>query len=216
MKKAAIFDMDGLLFDTERLYQESWIKMAERFGQIPAPGFPGAICGTSGAHALAVIRAHYPDVDAQAFWEGGIAWVAERAAFELPVKPGALEILQFLQGYGVRLAVASSSPREMILQNLRKAEMEPYFDVVLSGQQVEHGKPEPDIFQKAAEMLGFAPKDCYVFEDGINGVRAGIAAGCKTVMIPDLTPPTPDLQRDCAAVCASLLDARERLASGVL
>lgn len=216
MKQAAIFDMDGLLFDTERLYQESWVEMAKQFGQVPSPGFPQDICGTSGAHSLAVIRKHYPEVDAQAFLDGGTARVAECAAEYLPIKPGARELLDFLKGHGVRLAVASSSPLEMIMQNLGYAKMESYFDVIVSGRQVKNGKPKPDIFLKAAKMLGCAPKDCYVFEDGINGVYAGIAAGCVTVMVPDLMQPIPDLRKKCTAVCTSLLEVRDRIAGNEL
>ncbi len=216
MKQAAIFDMDGLLFDTERLYQESWVEMAKQFGRVPSPGFPQDICGTSGAHSLAIIRKHYPGVNAQAFLDAGTARVAERAAEYLPMKPGAQELLDFLKGCGVKLAVASSSPMEMIMQNLRYAKMELYFDVVVSGRQVINGKPEPDIFLKAAAMLGCAPKDCYVFEDGINGAYAGIAAGCVTVMVPDLMQPTPDLRKKCTAICTDLLEVRDRIAGNEL
>ena len=94
--------------------------------------------------------------------------------------------------------------------------MELYFDVVVSGRQVINGKPEPDIFLKAAAMLGCAPKDCYVFEDGINGAYAGIAAGCVTVMVPDLMQPTPDLRKKCTAICTDLLEVRDRIAGNEL
>lgn len=216
MKKAAIFDMDGLLFDTERLYQESWVEMAERFGQVPSPGFPQDICGSSGEQSLDIIRKHYPAVDAQAFLDGGIARVAELAAESLPEKPGAREILDFLKEHGAKLAVASSSPPEMIAQNLKQSGLERYFDAVVSGKQIPNGKPHPDIFLEAARLLGFSPTDCYVFEDGINGARAGIAAGCVTVLVPDLLPPTPDLLEHCAAICNNLLDARNQIVCGRL
>ena len=216
MKKAAIFDMDGLLFDTERLYRDSWVIVAKRFGQEPDPAFPRAICGTSGAHSLEVIRTHYPAVDAQAFWDCGVARVDELTARSVPVKPGAVEILAFFRERGMKLAVASSSPYEMILRNLEKSGLKGYFAVVLSGEQVERGKPEPDIFLKAAALLGCAPTDCYVFEDGINGSRAGVAAGCATVMVPDPTPPTDDLKQGCTAICVSLLEARDRMENGLL
>lgn len=216
MKKGAIFDMDGLLLDTERLYRESWIKMAEEFGQVPDPAFPKAISGTSGEFALELIHKHYPAIDPKAFWDSGVARVASLTEKEIPLKPGARELLTFFRSNGVKTAVASSSPTQMITHNLTVGGLLPYFDAIVSAQQVEHVKPAPDIFQEAAKRLSLAASDCYVFEDSINGCRAGFAAGCVTVMVPDLTPPTPEMEQRCDAICASLLDVRAQIAAGTL
>ena len=99
----------------------------------------------------------------------------------------------------------------MVEHNLELAGIAQYFDVVVSGQEVVYGKPEPDIFLLAAERLGLSPMDCYVFEDGINGVKAGLAAGCTTIMIPDLTPPTEELKHACAGIYSSLLEAKDAM-----
>lgn len=216
MKKGAIFDMDGLLFDTERIFRDSWTAMAQRFGQVPDPRFPAAVAGTSGEGMRDVIRRYYPAVDPYAFQSGCIAHAAELLRQDLPEKPGIRQILAFFQSQGTRLAVASSSGREMILDNLRRAGIDACFDAVVSGDQVSRGKPEPDIFLLAARQLDCPPEDCYVFEDGINGARAGIAAGCATVMIPDLFPPTEDLRTGCAGIFSSLLEAKEAIAAGRL
>ena len=204
--KGAIFDMDGLLLDTERLYRESWVEMAKQFGQRADPAFPSAVSGTSGEGMRQVIRKYYPAVDAFAFQAGCIARVDgildEQGP---PVKPGARELLEYLRARGFKTAVASSTKKERILSNLRQAEMSGLFDAIVSGQEAARGKPEPDIFLLAAERIGCAPGDCYVFEDSLNGVRAGMAAGCVTVMVPDLTPPPEGLA--VSAVCSSLLDA---------
>ena len=215
MKKGAIFDMDGLLFDTERLYQESWVEMARAFGQLPNPAFPSAVSGTSGEGMREVIRRYYPAVDPYAFQAGCFARVD--AVLENqgpPVKPGAGELLEYLSAQGVSIAVASSSGRDRILSNLRATGLERFFDAVVSGQQVERGKPEPDIFLLAAKEIGCPPEDCYVFEDSVNGVCAGIAAGCAAVMIPDMTPPPAGLQ--AWGICASLTEARRLIAEGRL
>lgn len=215
MKRGAIFDMDGLLLDTERLYQESWVEMARAFGQTPDPAFPAAVSGTSGEGMREVIRRYYPAVDPCAFQAGCIARVDgildEQGP---PVKPGAGELLEYLSTRGVKLAVASSSGRERILSNLRAARLDHFFDAVVSGQQVERGKPEPDIFLLAAREIGCPPEDCYVFEDSVNGVRAGMAAGCVTVMVPDLVPPPEGLP--VSAVCESLWDAKVLMEDGGL
>ncbi len=216
MKTGAIFDMDGLLFDTERLFQESWEVMAGRFGQVHNPAFPPAVAGTSGDSMREVIRRYYPAVDPQAFMDGCIGRTAEIIRRELPEKPGMREILALFREHGVKMAVASSSRRDMVEDNLRRAGILDCFGTVVSGQEVLHGKPAPDIFLLAARRLGLPPEDCYVFEDGVNGARAGIAAGCAAVMIPDLTPPTEDLRSGCAGIYPSLLAARDAVAAGEL
>ena len=100
------------------------------------------------------------------------------------------------------------------MSNLRYAGLDVFFDAVVSGQQVERGKPEPDVFLFAAKELQCLPEECYVFEDSINGVQAGAAAGCVTVMVPDLVPPCEGLRVN--AVCASLLEAKEMLERALL
>ena len=216
MKKGAIFDMDGLLFDTERLFQDGWVEMAKQFGQTPHPDFSMAVAGTSGAGMREVILRYYPEVDAGAFQAGCIAYAEEILSKGIPERPGMREILAFFRSHGVKIAVASGSGREMVLSNLRRAGVEAYFDAVVSSDEVERGKPAPDIFQLAAQRLGCAPEECYVFEDGVNGVRAGIAAGCATVMIPDLYQPTEELRRGCAGIYPSLCDAQKAIEANIL
>ncbi len=216
MKKGAIFDMDGLLFDTERLFRDSWVEMAKQFGQIHQPGFPAAVAGTSGEGMREVIRRFYPEVDAYAFQKGCIARTAEILRSGIPEKPGMREILTFFRDRGAKIAVASSSGQEMILRNLRSADIEALFDAVVSGNEVARGKPEPDIFLLAAGRLGCTPEDCYVFEDGINGARAGIAASCATIMIPDLYAPTQYLRTGCAGIFDSLPAAQKAIEAGIL
>ena len=204
MKRGAIFDMDGLLLDTERV-----------FGQTPFPEFPAAVSGTAGEGQRRVIRRYYPDVDAGAFQRDCISRVDgilnRRCA---PEKPGAREILEFFCEKGVQTAVASSSGRERILSNLRQTGLEGLFNAIVSSQEVSRGKPEPDIFLLAAERIGCAPEECYVFEDSINGVRAGMAAGCVTVMVPDLVPPPEGLA--VSRVCDSLRAAKVLIEKGLL
>lgn len=213
--KGAIFDMDGLLLDTERLYQESWVVMAREFGQTPDPLFPSAVSGTSGEGMREVIRRHYPAVDPGAFQAGCLARVDGILDEEgPPLKPGAREILEYCRARGIKTAAASSSGRARILANFRRAGLEGLFDAVVSGQEVERGKPEPDIFLLAASKIGCPPEDCCVFEDSVNGVRAGMAAGCTTVMVPDLVPPPAGLA--VSRVCAGLPEAKSLMEAGLL
>lgn len=104
----------------------------------------------------------------------------------------------------------------MIKKNLQNADVEDYFDVVLSSTEVEHPKPEPDVFLEAAKRLGFSPQDCYVFEDAIGGVKAGAAAGCSTVMIPDQVEPTDEIRVLCSGVFENLTLAAKAINEGEL
>jgi HAD superfamily hydrolase (TIGR01509 family) len=104
----------------------------------------------------------------------------------------------------------------IIERNLRNTHTDPYFKTVVSGKDVKHGKPAPDIFLYAAEKIGFDPKDCYVFEDGFNGIEAAYAAGCAPIMIPDQFQPTDEIRAMCVGVYDTLLDAKEAFEKGEL
>lgn len=212
MKQGAIFDMDGLLFDTERMYRDSWKQSAQQFGLVHNPDFPRAVCGSSGAHMREIILQYYPQVDAKAFTDDCILRVERELETHVPEKTGVRDILHYFKQHGVRVAVASSSKRATVLHNLKQADILSYFDAVVSGDQVTHGKPAPDIFLLAAQQIGCEPENCYVFEDGTNGIRAGAAAGCTTIMIPDLTPPNAQLEQLCAGIYPSLSDAMNAIA----
>lgn len=207
MLSGAVFDMDGLMFDTERVYRDTWVRLADLYGVPHNPEFPKAVCGTSGSHMVEVIRSYYPQVDAQRFCDDCLRLVDESLQEEVPVKKGLYEILEGMKKRGIRMAVASSSLPDLIRRNLNKAGVYDYFDAVISGTEVEHGKPAPDIFLLAAERIGLPPSQCYVFEDGRNGIYAGVAAGCRTIMIPDLTEPDEEIRRICYGIYEDLSTA---------
>jgi len=213
--RGAIFDMDGLLLDTERVYHENWLETARRFGQTPYPEFPLAVTGTTGEEQRQIIHRYFPEVDARVFQEECISRVYRQLGEHCaPEKPGARALLEYFRFQGVKTALASSSSRERILDNLRQTDLGDLFDVIVDGEEVERGKPEPDIFLLAAKRLGFSPEKCYVFEDSLNGVRAGMAAGCATVMVPDLVQPPEGLA--VHKICASLTEAKMLIEQGLL
>ena len=188
--KAAIFDMDGLLFDSETIFDRAWKMLAENYGFYLDPKMQEELRGCSGKVMRNIVNRYLPNQD---------AFVLQNELFEnalslereyIPIKPGVFEILDYFKSRGFKLAIASSSPEDMIKNNLKVSNTKNYFDVIVNGREVENGKPSPDIFLLACEKLGFKPEECFVFEDAIAGVAAGVKAGCKTIMIPDLVMPT--------------------------
>ena len=214
MKKGAIFDMDGLLFDTETVYQRGWTVIADEFGVERKPELGKACCGTCGDLTRRLVHEYHPTVDADAYVRRVIEYVRDEAAKHLPVMTGAREILMYFRTRGIRMATASSSTCEQIERTLKQSGLYEYFDAVIGGDLVANGKPAPDIFLLASDRIGIQPMDSYVFEDGYNGLRGAAAAGCTPVMIPDTMPPTDEMREICAGIYPSLLAALDAVQQG--
>ncbi|MCI9153460.1 HAD family phosphatase [Lachnospiraceae bacterium] len=204
----AIFDMDGVLFDTERIYQETWHELAEERRIELGSGFLKAITGTNGERMRRVVEEYYQVPDGLTVMEECMNRMKRKLSEHVPIKDGVCEILHFFREQGVRMAVASSSLPGQIEANLQRAGIRDYFNAVVSGTEVESGKPAPDIFLRAAERIGCRPEECFVFEDSENGVRAGHAAGCITVMVPDLIEPSEAIRPYCAWICRDFFEVR--------
>lgn len=205
--RGAIFDMDGLLIDSERIWQRFFHEAAAERGITLPESFPREICGTGGEESRRVLGLHFPGCDPEALLRAVSAQVHREEENGVPLKPGAEAILRGLRGAGYRLAVASSSPQEMIRHNLRLDGVDTLFHVLTSGREAAHPKPQPDVFLLAAERLGLPPEECWVFEDSFRGVEAGSRAGCRVVMVPDQAPPTEEIRALCFAVCRDLNEA---------
>lgn len=207
MKKAAIFDMDGLLLDTEKIYQDGWRKLAPLFVEHPHPDVPKACCGSAGEQVIQILREYYPGVDGYAYLQSVIHYYAKHVEKEISLKPGVKDLLEYFKEQGVKMAVASSTFPQQIHRNLTITGIISYFNVIVSSLEVEHNKPYPDVFLKAADKLGYQPSDCYVFEDAVNGVKAGLAAGCSTIMIPESQDPISDFYQSCTGIYDNLEEA---------
>ena len=217
MLHGAIFDMDGTLFDTEKLYRRAWLDVAAEFGEEKNYELPTAISGTNlGEASYKVIRRFYPNIDAEAYLARVLVEVRAAAERNLELMTGVEEILDFFKSAGVVMAVASSAPVAVIEKNLTRANLRGYFKVLVGGDLVTNGKPAPDIFLLAAERLNLAPKDCYIFEDSLNGIRAAAASGGAAIMIPDTVQPTEDIKKICAAIFPNLNEARLAIEEGRL
>ena len=184
MIQAIIFDMDGTLLDTQRIYVEAWNLAGEHQGLPNLGRHIAAVCGMNEIGWGNFLVEHYPSIDLDTFKKEVIDHVT--AHLEVQFMPGARKTLEFLKKAGIPMAVASGTDTATIREHMKKLDAVHYFDAFVGGEQVQNGKPAPDIFLKAAEELGFEPEDCFVAEDSANGVRAGYAAGMKCIGIPDI------------------------------
>ena len=202
-----IFDQDGLLFDTEIVYQRAWIEAGQRLGFTIDPALPKRFCGRGRTEISAFIREEFPSVDVEAYLRTGeeLAWSRQLASVPVP-KRGLMEMLSFCHASGIRTAVASSSPRHVVEHNLAAAGIIDSFDAIATGDEVEHSKPAPDIFLLAASRIGIGPESCCVFEDAFSGIRGAVAADMGAVLIPDQVAPTDEIRTICH-VCSDLLAA---------
>lgn len=204
----AIFDQDGLLFDTERIFQLAWLESASEQGVAIDPLFPRTFCGKPQSLIAEISKKAYPALDVEKYCKRAVDLAWSRQLSSVPEKkPGLLDMLEFCRANGVKTAVASSSTIKVIEHNLVSSGIRDYIDAIAYGEEVEHGKPAPDIFLLAAKRLGIAPRCCCVFEDAISGILGAWEAGCRAVMIPDLVEPNAEVFGKCL-VYPSLSAAR--------
>ncbi len=211
--KAVVFDMDGVLFDTEKLCMDSWCTIAKE-QNVPdmEEVFPKCI-GRNAKDTEKIIYEHYgKDFDYEGFCKITSEWfwnyVEEKG---LPVKIGVREILDYLQKEGYAIGLASSTKYSSVMHHLAEAKITDYFSVVVTGDMVEHSKPNPDIYLLACERLGVSPKEAYAIEDSFNGIRAAYGAGMKPIMVPDLLSPDEEMEKLSTLICKDLLEVMERL-----
>jgi len=206
--KALVFDMDGLIFDSERIVQRSW----NLSGQVLGLGNVGEhIYYTLGLNRASRkkyyeenIRRDFPFEEFTALTRRTFFEIVEREG--LPMKPGVKEILTYGKENGMKLALATSSSRDYAMKCLREAGIDTYFDGIVCGDMVSHSKPDPEIYLRACELVGIQPEEALAFEDAPAGIEAAYRAGMKVVMIPDLVQPTEKVESMLWEKWETLLD----------
>ena len=210
---AVIFDMDGLMLDTEPLAMRAWSEAAAALGVAFDDALALAMVGRSFADCAAMVEAHYGDgypvTELLGSWHASFDAIVERDG--IAVKPGVRELLDWLSAQGIARGVATSTRRERARAKLADAALLPHFQTVVGGDDVARGKPAPDIYVEAARRLGASPPACLVLEDSEPGVRAALAAGMTTVMVPDLHAPSTAITAAGALVVPTLLAVLEQL-----
>jgi HAD superfamily hydrolase (TIGR01509 family) len=204
--RAAVFDMDGLLLDSERPILESWLQASREHGMPIERELLLDVIGRSGQEGREALRAAlgagFPIDTVRA--RAQVLVQAARVDGHV-LKAGVVDLLLRLKRAKVRCGVASSTRREEVERRLAGTQVAHYFDALAAGDEVARGKPQPDVFLLAAERLGVAPEDCIVFEDSEPGARGALAAGMAVVVVPDLKQPSPELARLAFAVLPSLV-----------
>ena len=207
---AVIFDMDGLLFDTEALWNEALLSAAAEGGHEVADELVSKSTGVRRSQCRALFLSHFGEDflfdDFHANWVRHFWLIAENT---LALKPGALELLEILDQFRLPRAIATSSSRTTVERHLTSHSLMDRFDEIICRGDYEKGKPAPDPFLKAAERLGVEPRLCLALEDSHIGVRSAAAAGMMTVMVPDLLEPTEDICTLCVFVARDLHQVRD-------
>lgn len=210
---AVVFDMDGLIFDSERAGFECWSEVAKTYGYHDITALYRECIGCSRMRVEKLVKGAFgEDFPFDRFREKVFTLYTGRyGGGKMPVKPGAREILAYLKEKGKKTALASSSDREMVLRLLDGAGLTEYFDGIVAGDMVKKSKPEPDIFLAACRLLGTAPERTLAVEDSFNGIRAAHAGGLRPVMVPDMLPADEEMRSLAETVEDSLLDVIRRL-----
>lgn len=206
MIRAVIFDMDGLMFDTERLAKEAWIQVGQELGFQIDERVICQIRGATPAASAAVFEKEFGKAFNYPMAKQKRNLLVERRIDEegIPVKKGLHNLLCYLKENGIFCAVATSSPENVLKKYLHQAEVEGYFDSLISSDQVRHSKPDPECFLMSAAALGVEPADCLVLEDSANGLRAAHNAGMQSICIPDLALPDQDALASAAGILRDL------------
>lgn len=209
--KAVIFDMDGVLFDTERMYLNAWKLLGDKYGFADAEQSAIECIGLSFADSSELLKKKYGEHFKLSEYQEEIHHMVTEKMFRdgMPLKPGAKEILQYLSDIGYPLGLASSTITYRVQQFLEKAELKQYFDIIVGGDMIEHSKPDPQIYLLACEKLGYKPEDTVAVEDSRNGILSAYNAGMMTFMVPDIVQPNKQVLKMVSKKFDSLFGVKE-------
>ena len=192
---AVVFDADGTLFDTETVMHRIWIEVGQEMGE-PRPGIEYLeYVGMNRPVMLRRMEEYGPGFDGEEFLRRVSQGLQDRIELEgVPLKPGAWEILAHLHRQGIPMALATSTQRVRTDRRLELTGFNRYFQATVTGDEVTCGKPDPQIYLRACQKLGADPCRCLAVEDSRNGILSAHAAGMAVAMVPDMIPPTPELE----------------------
>lgn len=214
---AVIFDMDGVILDSEQLVVQCWQKIAGKYNIDNIEKFCIAALGLNREAAkklfVQMYDGRYGDEERYEILKSEMSAAFHKAASEggLTLKPGVKDTLKSLTDDGISCALATSTRREVVIPELTNLGVIEYFDKLICGDMVARSKPAPDIFLKACEELNVIPQDTYAVEDSYNGVRSAHAAGMKVIMIPDLVQPDEEIRGKTTYIFTRISDIKKIL-----
>lgn len=210
--KGIIFDVDGVIFDTERMSSKFWKKTMDRYGlemndeiytEVMGRNVDGIISGLEEIYGKDTLD--FRKVASEKTAE----MVEELDSKPIPILPGVFEILDYLKLKGYKLAVATSTRKERAEKRLKKEDIYDYIDEFMYGDQVEHSKPNPEIFLKVAEKLNLQPSECLVLEDSPAGVEAAYRGGFRCIHVVDMKKTTEEMKKQIIASCENLHEVKK-------
>ena len=214
--RAVVFDMDGVILDSERLAHAAWREFASADGLSDIDRLYADSMGRSEEEIAVLFRERYGFDGYPEFRERVLSWSTDHVSGGIiPLRKGARELLDFLREHGIRTGLATATERVIAQKELTDTGVWDSFDFVVTGDQVSNCKPDPEIYLKACELLGVRPEETYGVEDGRNGILALHAAGMPAILAEDQYHPSPEIAALCEAVLPSL-DAVHGYFSGLM
>ncbi len=195
MLKAVLFDMDGLIFDTESMAKQSWQFAAIDQGLVLSDEQYQQFIGTPGSECEEMVAKLFNGkIDMERYKRVRNDDLHNRREKGISLKPGFNSLFTAIEQCGLKIALVTSSPLSDVEHNFQNIQVLDKFNTIVTAENVRRGKPNPECYQLACKQLGLLPQECLVLEDSNNGVRAGIGANCHAIMIPDLLPPAKDVE----------------------
>lgn len=208
---AVVFDMDGVIFDSERLVLECWEEVGAKYYLEGMRETFLPCIGTNSVKTKEIVLERYGmDFPYDEFIREVSILFHEIVDWgDLPVKTGVRELLTYLKDHEIPIAVASSTRLAVVTQELKQAGLYECFSVVMGGDQLKRSKPEPDIYLMTCEKMGVRPANAYAIEDSYNGIRSAYSAGMKPIMVPDMLPPTEEMREKSVIILDDLLQVKD-------
>ena len=212
-KKAVIFDMDGVIFDTERVYLEIWKSVFEKYGYKMTKELYITVMGTGRKNVIKTFLENFgDDLPIEKMYEekdNQLFYIIENQG--IPLKKGVKELFSMLKEKNYKIALATSAKRDRVEKQIKDKWLKESFDAIVCGDDVEKGKPSPDIFLKAAKEIDVEAKDCFVVEDSPAGIKAAFSGEMKGINVEDLKVADEDILKYCQKSFKDLQEVKKYL-----
>ena len=212
-KKAVIFDMDGVIFDTEKVYLDIWIEVFEKYGYKMTKELYVNVMGTGRKNVIKTFLENFgDDLPIEKMYEekdNQLFYIIENQG--IPLKEGVKELFSMLKEKNYKIALATSAKRERVEKQIKDKWLKESFDAIVCGDDVEKGKPSPDIFLKAAKKIDVEPENCFVVEDSPAGIKAAFSGGMKGLHVEDLKVADEDILKYCQKSFKDLQEVKKYL-----